>query len=244
MNGINRGYGIFGKEYEIMLRNDLHAEQSIDHVLMKEMILVNEDSCGLLYGSVPVRVDMSDHELYLFALQFQKETIQDTIDCILQYTSNIANDFQEPFESMQFGGTEKEILKRGTDWCADMARVGAVLLMCNGIPARIVHLVNPELAYHGHVVTEAYYNGKYGVCDFVYGYRFVNEKPLDTYELMKDKQKLKLYEANYANLYRKAAISEYNPMEKNDYSITYANSYYLKLMNSNHNGKWIMGEDK
>ena len=112
MNGINRGYGIFGKEYEIMLRNDLHAEQSIDHVLMKEMILVNEDSCGLLYGSVPVRVDMSDHELYLFALQFQKETIQDTIDCILQYTSNIANDFQEPFESMQFGGTEKEILNK------------------------------------------------------------------------------------------------------------------------------------
>lgn len=43
---------------------------------------------------------------------------------------------------MLFGGTEKEILDRGTDWCTDMARVGAVFLKCLGIPSRIVHLAD------------------------------------------------------------------------------------------------------
>lgn len=43
---------------------------------------------------------------------------------------------------MIFGGKEKDIINRGTDWCADMARVGCVLLQCNNIPARIVHLAN------------------------------------------------------------------------------------------------------
>ncbi len=148
-----------------MNRNDLHALQSIDHKLMQEMILLDHASFEHLYSFQPQATDMRAHELYPFAKQFRQGDDRQTTENILRYCSDIALHYDVPFEQMHFGGTEMEILNRGTDWCADMARVGAVLLTCNGIPARIVHLVNPTKAYHAHVVVEANYEGKYGICD-------------------------------------------------------------------------------
>ena len=240
---MKQGYDVFGKAYGIMLRNDLHAIGSVDHELLQNMILLNEESYNLLYKNIETVIDMRDNELYQFAQQLKGNNEHQTIRNILGYTAAVASDFQVPFEKMEFGGTEKEIIERGTDWCADMARVGVVLLGCNGIPARIVHLANPKKAYNGHVVTEAFYEGKYGVCDFLYGYCFYEQKPIDTYELMQKKQYLEAYPEDYAALYLTAAISEYNPMENNNYDKSIANEYYLNLINSNHNDKWIMQED-
>lgn len=33
------GYGVFGKAYEYMFRNDLHNKISVDHEILKNMIL-------------------------------------------------------------------------------------------------------------------------------------------------------------------------------------------------------------
>ncbi len=240
---MKRGYDVFGKAYGVMLRNDLHAVNSIDHKLLQEMILVEEQSLEYLYKPFVQAKNMQSHALYSFAQQFRGGHTRQTIENILHYCSDIALHYDVPFEQMYFGGTEMEILKRGTDWCADMARVGVVLLLCNGIPARIVYLANPSKAYNGHVVVEAYYEGKYGVCDFIYGYCFNDGKPLDVYELMCDKQHFDRYPRDYASFYSAAAISEYDPMEENCYEISGPNQYYLNLMNGNHGGKWIMGED-
>lgn len=241
---MKKGYDIFGKAYGIMFRNDLHDLQSIDHKFLREMILLNENSYEFLYAKEPALIDMKDHELYSFALQFKGASERQTIRNILDFTAKIAKNYNVEFEQMQFGGTEKEILNRGTDWCADMARVGAVLLGCNGIPARILHLANPEKAYNGHVVTEAFYEGKYGVCDFTKGYCFYEEEPLDAYTLMQHRRYFKEYPENYAATYSAVAVNEYNPMDKeNNYTISTPNEYYLKLINTNHNDKWIMGED-
>lgn len=68
-----------------------------------------------------------------------------------------------------FGGTEREIIQRDSDWCTDVSRVGAALLQCLGFPSRIVILVNPNKAWHSHQVVEVYVDGKYYVCDFLYG---------------------------------------------------------------------------
>lgn len=237
------GYDVFGKAYGVMNRNDPHALESIDHKLMQEMILLDKESFEHLYSIQPRAMDMRRHELYPLAKQFRQGDDRQTIKSILRYCSDIASSYNVPFEQMRFGGTEMEILNRGTDWCADMARVGAVLLMCCGIPARIVHLVNPAKAYHGHVVVEAYYEGKYGICDFIYDYCFYEGKPLDAYELMHNKQYLVGYPEDYTALYSAAAISEYDPMCGNCYEISEPNQYTINLINGNHNGKWIMSED-
>ena len=241
---IKRGYDIFGKAYSVMLRNDLHDINSIDHKFMQEMILLNDETRTVLYSHKPIRKDFQQHELFSFAQQFKGESEYQTIKNILTYTANTAANYHVPFEEMKFGGTEKEIIERGTDWCADMARVGVTLLGCNSIPARIIHLVNPEKAYNGHVVTEAFYEGKYGVCDFIYGYCFYHEEPLDAYTLMRVKHYLEAYSENYASLYSAIAINEYNPLDKdNNYAVSSPNEYYLKLINTDHNDKWIMEEE-
>ncbi len=238
------GYDVFGRAYGVMLRNDLHAPQSIDHALLQRMIRVEEASYALLYETAPRRYDMTAHALYPFAQRFQADSERETIDNILRYTAQMAQKFDVPFESMRFGGTEAEILARGTDWCADMARVGAVLLDCCGIPARIVDLVNVEKAYHGHVVTEAYYAGKWGVCDFLNGYRLGAQRPLDAYELVKNPQALAGFPENDLAQFGAAAISEYDPNDRNnDYTISTPNAYYLTLIGTQHQGKWIMGEE-
>ena len=240
---MKKGYDVFGLAYGVMMRNDLHALESIDHKFMQEMILLDEESQYFLYQAAPVRVNMEGHELFEFAEQFKGSDERQTIENLLRYTAQIASDCQTAFEDMKFGGTEKEILSRGTDWCADMARVGAVLLQCNGIPARIVHLVNLDKAYNGHVVTEAFYEGKYGVCDFLHGYSFYDKRPLDAYDLMYCKRYLEGYPKDYASLYSAVAINEYNPMGNNNYTVSVPNQYTLNLISQNHDGKWIMGED-
>lgn len=241
---MKKGYDVFGKAYGVMNRNDTHAPESIDHKLMQEMILLDNTSYEYLYGFQPQVPDMKAHALYPFAQQFRQGDDRQTIENILRYCSDIALHYDVPFEQMLFGGTEEEILRRGTDWCADMARVGAVMLMCNGIPARIVHLVNLSKAYYGHVVVEAYYEGKYGVCDFIYGYCFHREKPLDAYELIRNKRYFIGYPEEYAGLYTAAAISEYDPMGDHCYKISEPNPYTINLINGNHHGKWIMGEEE
>lgn len=66
-----RGYSVFGKEYEQMLRHDLHAENSIDHQLLRRMVLLEEDTAARLYsqkGSLPAGIQ--HHPLYDFAGHF------------------------------------------------------------------------------------------------------------------------------------------------------------------------------
>lgn len=131
-------------------------------------------------------------------------------------------------------------------------------------------MVNLNRAYNGHVVVEAYYEGKYGICDFIYGYLLYNGRPLDAAELWRSlahdngkftegdsgclaqvselisgimpKDKL----ADYVPLFTGAAINEYFPMNPgNDYSKSMANDYYLKMLdNENRENGWFMGEDK
>lgn len=67
------GYDVFGKSYGVMLRNDVHADNSIDDLLIKEMVLLDDKSYLYLYSQVK-RYDMTRHELFDFAGQFRSET--------------------------------------------------------------------------------------------------------------------------------------------------------------------------
>ena len=179
------GYGVFGRAYEVMFKNDLHDPASIDHELMKNMVLLDDRSAAFLYSRV-VRHDRKEHELYQFAQQFNASTEKETIQNVLQYTHNIAAAFDTDFDNMLFGGTEKQSLDRGTDWCSDMARVGTALLQCLDIPCRMLYLANPGKAYNGHVVSEAFYEGRYGVVDFIYGYQFYNRTQKSAFEIQRN----------------------------------------------------------
>ena len=241
---MRKGYDVFGKSYGIMFRNDVHAGGSIDDEFIKEMVLLDDDSYPYLYSGVK-RYDMARHELFGYARQFHGQTDRETVANVIKFTSEIAAGYDVDFKDMLFGGTEKQIIERGTDWCADMARVCAVLLQCCGIPCRIVHLANLEKAYNGHVVCEAFYEDRYGVIDPIYGYMFYGDAPISAYDIMKDNSCLRQYSENYRGLYSAIAIGEYDPTsDKNDYTISVPNAYTSKLIYTEHNDQWIMGEDR
>lgn len=253
---MKKGYDIFGKEYGVMLRNDLHATDSIDHKFMKDMILVDEESKNLFYEGIPkVSKDVCKHELFEFAQKFKGSNDLDTIKNILKFTSNMALNYDINFLDMKFGGREKDIISRKTDWCADMARVGCVLLKCNNIPARILHIVNINKAYNGHVICEAFFEKNYGVCDFINGVVGYDKGPISAWEMKLDKHLVtKCYSRDYQGyskendfegLFSEIAINEYDIMDENNkFTESRPNEYTIKIIEENHNNKWFMGEDK
>lgn len=241
---MNQGYGVFGKAYEIMFRNDLHAPKSVDHGFLRNMVLLDDESAPALYSNKPIRYYMGKHELYAFSQQFRTSDDRATIRNVLDYTSCIAKAYDLDFKEMLFGGTEREILERGTDWCADMARVGAVILQCLDIPCRIIHLANLEKAYNGHVVGEAFYEGKYGLVDFIYGYQMFSDAPVSARDIQKKPAFLDSYPEDYKGMFSGIAVNEYDPTDPaNDYAVSGPNEYYMKLIYEDHQDHWIMGED-
>lgn len=250
---MKKGYGVFGKAYQVMFRNDIHDEDSIDHYILRNMILLDEKSVTLLYQKAnPISDDIKFHELHEFSKQFKGNDKLNTIKNITKYLYNIVESFDAPFEDMMFGGTEKEIIERGTDWCTDISRVGAALLQCLNIPSRLVVIVNKDVAYNGHQVVEAYVDGKYMMCDFLYGVVGKINTIYSVHDLLNKSELVKdIYQSHVrddlqldyiSGLYNLAAVSEYDITKEYNYNISRPNEYYLKMMRLKHNGQWRMGE--
>jgi len=251
---MKKGYRVFGKAYEVMFRNDLHDKHSIDHYLLSNMILLDNESNNYLYQEPKsVSDDVRFHELYSFSQQFKGSNDLESIGNVMTYLNEIVKKFDAQFEDMYFGGTEKEIIKRGTDWCADISRVGVALLQCLCIPSRIVIIVNKDVAYNGHQVAEAYVNGKYMICDFLYGVIGKVDAICSVHDLLNKPEQVKnIYQSSVkddsqldyiSGLYKLAAISEYDVTKIFNYNISRPNEYYLKMMRLKHNGQWQMKED-
>ena len=170
----------------------------------------------------------------------------------LSFAKKIVDNFDQCFEAVLFGGIEKEIIDRGTDWCTDISRVGVALLQCLNIPARIAIVVNRSVAYHGHQVVEAYINNQYVMCDFLYGLMGFTNEAAAVKDLLKNQrlvreiyqQKIRCKEQldTLVGLYGQGAISEYCIMKSNTYKVSKANEYYLKMMTLEHDGNWLLNE--
>ena len=241
---IVKGYDVFGKAYGHMLRNDLHDINSIEHKLMQEQIKLDSVSEPFLYGGYQISYPLENHELYLFSQRFKKKNDLDSIKSIIQYTYELSTNYNLPLKKMFFGGKEKEILDRGTDWCFDLARLAAVILDCIGLTSRFVFVADPNNAYHGHVLLEVYYNNSWGVVDPLYGYVFYDKKPISAKEILYSSQLQKMDE-DYKNMFKQIAIAEYNPNDSdNKYIVSRCNEYTYKLNKIKQNGTWLLGEDK
>ncbi len=252
---MRKGFDIFGKEYGVMFRNDIHHKDSVDYQICKKMILINSDSEDYLYNRPISKIDIevTNHELFNFAKKFRGKSDLQTIKNVLNFTRNIVRNYDVPFDNMEFGGTEKEIIDRGTDWCTDISRVGLALLQCLNIPCRLAILVNGKKAYNGHTVCEAYIDDEYILVDFTYGVLGFLSKKYSVKDLLNKPKivnkiyssKLDLYiDLEYIEgLYNKAAISEYDITKKHDFTISKPNKYYLNMMKLSHDGFWKMGED-
>jgi len=241
---ILKGYDVFGKAYGYMFRNDLHAKDSIEHKLLQEQIKLDSVSEPLLYGGYQVLYSLENYELYSYSQKFKSNNELGSLNLLVNFTSEMASNFNVSLEKMYFGGTEKEILKRGTNWCFDLARLAAVILDCIGLTSRFLFVADSSKAYHVHVLLEVFYNNSWGVVDPLYGYVFYDNKPISAKEILYSSE-LKTMDEDYRNMFKQISIAEYNPSdEDNKYIISKCNDYIYKLNFLKKDGSWQFGEDK
>ena len=260
-----KGINQFGRAYEIMLKSDIHANNSVDRTIIENMIRLCDDTKEYLYESYTNRqvgqITNLRPELEYFTHKLTNEinSTEDKIIKITSYCSTLGDKIEtDNLDDMVFGGTEEEIIKRGSNWCTDIARVACIMYQLSGLSSRIIQLFNIYQAYSGHVVNEVFRNNTWGVvdptCGFVYEY--LDGTPASAWDIMNKKDGIiikddreNILEIDF-NQFSGVAISNYyiNDHVNYDYSISKINQYYRDILEMSNKGwsdgiRWLHNED-
>lgn len=264
--GRYRGINQFGAAYAFMLSNDPHAEGSVDRLLMRRMIRLCEETKDYLYGGyTPRDVSYRKHarpslEAVVDGLFERSFTDEEKISAIAAYCAGLCDKMaDDDMDHMVFGGTEEQIIARGTDWCTDLARVGCALCQVAGYPCRIVETFDLSHAYSGHVVTEVWRGGAWGVVDPTKGIvcRVSGGRPASAWEIMRHIGPLTgLTRRGCAveidlRQFGSVAVVNYPVGVPGEYDETPSsvNDYYRKILKTGAEGwpgglRWLFGEDR
>ena len=251
--------GQFGPAYEYMLAHDAHAPGSVDRVLTAQMIRLCQETATYLYTDyTPVEASYehdSRPELEQVLARLtpdQVATDEERLAAIARFTSSLQEAVVEAaVDDLLFGGTEEQIIARGSDWCTDVARVACVLCQAAGLPARLVQLFNLDQAYSGHVVIEVYRNRTWGMVDPLHNhiYRHRSGCPASTWDLM-NHPSLVTAQGRDPGQFRGAAITNYFVTDWWDYdfAISRVNDYCRSILTMANRGwpdglRWLCGED-
>jgi len=266
---MQKGIGIFGKQYEFGYKNETQAEGSVVRVLFDEMIKLDEDSVDYLYSSY---TDLSKRYeqgcrpvLERIVDELKGVTNAETVDNIMKFCRNVVTRCNMPSKNFIYGGTEEDVIERATYWCTDVARVACVLFQIAGFPSRIIVTVNSNFAYCGHSVAEVYYDNKWCLTDPNAGlaFRHENGSPASAWEVHNNYEIAnKIYHNSDLDSYGNSiffppgeqfdsiGISNYyvGDMDKYDYTTSGTNEFYRKILK--HSGekwagglRWVHGEE-
>ena len=231
----------FGRAYRIMLDNDPHAPGSADREIVASMIRLCDETAGYLYdGHTSRSVGYAEGtrpglERSCAEAGSPAGGPEQRVAAIAELTRSLAE--RSPaggLTAMRFGGTEEQIVERGSDWCADVARVACALYQVAGFPCRMVYLFDLQAAYSGHVIVEPHRSGKWGAVDPISAvvYRTGDGNPATTWELMNDADVVTRHagpEAWYTNpeQFTAAGIADYHVRDaaRYDYAVTGVNDY-------------------
>jgi len=258
------GVGQFGRAYQTMFENDAHVPGSVDCVLMERMIRLCPETAAYLYEKhTPTQVRYPGGsrpelercvEVATAACNSDKERIAE----IARFCADLGKNVSEDLDAMLVGGTEEEIIRRGSDWCTDVARVGCALYQVAGFPARLVYLADTAQAYSGHVIAEVYRSGAWGAADPTTAVVYCRPEgsPASTWELMNHLLWIDAHRKaagtpyTRAGQFRCAAVSNYFcwEREKYEYTTSRLNNYYRSILEMSDRGwpgglRWLHGED-
>lgn len=258
-----KGAAAFGKAYQFMLENDTHVPRSVDREIVRALIRLCPETVEHLYKgytSLDVQYARDSRptlETVVARCISPNASIETQVQSISDFTRGLGRNVEHDLRKMRFGGTEEQIIERGSDWCADVARVACTLYQVAGFPCRIVNLFDLDKAYSGHVVVETYRSGTWGTVDSSSGvvYRQQDGTPATTWQLMNAPDLIKAHQGSdawYTNVgqFRAAGISNYFCIETRDYdyTVTGLNDYcssILSMSNQQWPGglRWLHGEE-
>ncbi len=260
-----QGLDQWPRPYRTMVEHDPHPRGSVEWRLWESMVFLGPQTAVDLYTrfsstDVTYRPGVRP-ELDAAAQRIAPATrsVEDRVRAVVAFGAALGPKEPVPLDALRFGGTEEEIIARGSDWCTDVARVGAALLQVAGVPSRVVMLADPGRAYSGHTVVEAWRGGVWGAVDPTRGVVFRSERgvPLSVWQLM---QYPELLEEQGSDVppgairpgeFRWAAIANYRvgPTDAYDYSVGAINGYYRSILTMADEGwpggvRWLFGEDR
>lgn len=259
-----QGPGVLGSAYAYMLDRDAHAPGSVDRALQQRMVRLLPETVNYLYGDYsPTKVDYAVGSRPSLAklvesITAYKGTQAQRLVAIARFCARLGDRADDNLETMILGGTEEDVIARGSDWCTDVARVGCILCQLAGIPARLANLFDLGNAYSGHVIIEAYRLGTWGAVDTSTAviYRRRDGTPVTTWELMHDAAFVREFAADPTAVYSRpeqfgaAAIVNYplGDWESYDYTPSGLNDYYRSILRMSQNNwpgglRWLHGED-
>jgi len=267
---MQKGTGIFGKQYEFVYKNDTHATGSVVRVLFDKMIKLDSESVEYLYNSytdLSVRYKAGSRAfLENIVKELKGKTNTETVDNIIQYCRNIVISCETDTDDFIYGGTEEDVIERTSYWCSDIARVACVLFQIAGFPSRIIVTANTKFAYCGHIVAEVYYDDNWCLTDPNGGvvFRHENGAPASAWEVHNDYD---VANRSYCisnpscmegsgiffppgEQFESVAIVNYyiGDMKKYDYTTSVTNGFYKKILKNSEEKwagglRWVHGEE-
>lgn len=260
-----QGIGQFGRAYQFMLDNDAHAPGSVDRVLIDRMVRLCSETADYLYAQftpTALRCEPGSRpqiEECLRRAGADRGDEERRIDRICGFCAELGQRGTDDLEAIRFGGTEEQLVQRGSDFCNELARVACVLAQIAGLPARMVMLADTQKAYWGHVIIEAFRAGVWGAADTTTNvvYRHGDGRPATTWELMNDPDLVESHRRGdqtpytEAGTFRAAAIANYFAWDwrSYDYTVSAINDYYRSILEMSIRGwpggvRWLHGEDE
>ena len=259
-----QGAGQFGKAYGIMLGNDTHALGSVDRVLADKMVRLCAETSDYLYTRYSPTTDRHESgsrpmlEGYVADAGASQGPSTDRVARVVDFCQVLGERTVDYLDGMRFGGTEEQIITRGSEWCADVARVACVMCQVASVPSRLIWLFNLSQAYSGHQIIEVYNEGGWAAVDPLNGvaYRHPNGKPATTWELMNDEELVRASWLDRSSFYTNprqfeaAAVCNYLIRQASDfdYTVSPLNDYTRRVLEMADAGwpgglRWLHGEN-
>lgn len=172
------------------LAEDPHAAGSVDRDLIDAQLLVSAANQAALYGSPPRPNAGRRPRPWLEAIvsELTADALNESqrASALLRWVARVPVDFPEggtgtragfwgDYDTFLCGGTEEEVIRKGSPLAAELNRVLVTLACLVGIPARLVFLYAEQPPYR-HAVTELYIRGRWSVFDPVSNRTFVWSK--------------------------------------------------------------------
>ena len=259
------GTGAFGRAYRVMIENDAHGAGIVDRRLVQTMVRLCGETANVLYSSftpLAVRYQQGSRpQLERVVARAQPKAVGDeaALAAIVAFTRQLGDRAEQDLDKMRVGGTEEEIIRRGSDWCTDVARVACVLCQVAGFPSRLVYLFDLDQAYSGHVIIETWREARWGALDAntAVVYRIPDGSPASVWDLMNDPSLIEAHGAHPRAFYttvgqfRAAGVANYScwEPEQYDYTVSGLNEYYRSILDMSDKGwpggpRWLHEENR
>ena len=198
-------------------------------------------------------------ERHLQSIGADRGSIEEKLKAIVGICRGLTETAADSAEELLFGGTEEEIIQRGSDWCTDLARVACALAQVAGLPSRIVFLADTASAYSGHATVEIHRNNVWGAVDPTHTivYQRSDGIPVSTWEIISEPSSVDARRSGFdpsgewTTQFRGAALSNYLVwhVERYDYTVSPINAYYRSILTMASRGwpgglRWLHSEDE